>query len=275
MQLLTLRQASLRSTDTVFRHAWGGGLAVTLITGGGAAGLFLAGASGEVPWWLPAIPGMLLLLMAALFGVTTYRAMLSTAWLLAADGTRVLIKLRSYLNHHFPPDDPQVLELSGDDIMAARRLDERTTTGSSDGATTLKHTFLEIRVARGVDLEPLRRQLAYERGLAKKAKKGWGDYPVLVVGNEVIRVEWKSPRRRIRPGIDEALRVIGARVADAAQQSVDLTHPESMARDEVERRVRVLAERGELLAALRLASDGLGLELTEAKALVEKIQSGG
>lgn len=275
MRLLRLDEAELRHTDAVFRSSPVPGFLTALVLGGFGAGLLLAAAADALPWIAATLFGIPSLLISWPFAVSAYRATLPTGWTVAVGTDRVLVKLRSHLNLHFPADDAQVVELRADEIESVRRAEVRTTTpGSEGGRSTSRQVSLEIRV-RGVDLAPLRERLAHERGL-KTGGTAWRHYPVSVVGDDVVRVEWSGSQTRVRPGIGRVLDALAgvARVEEATRTTLDLARPGPMPRAELEQQLRLLAENGQTVAAVALARKRLGLGLADAKKLVDGLTPG-
>ena len=132
------------------------------------------------------------------------------AWLLAVGGERILVHLRS--SRRRPPGEPQLLELPWAQVASVRLTRQKRSRPSPTGSGTVVrfHTFLDLRV-RDLDLGPLREALARERALDKGAPYRDVD-PVLVVDDDVVRVEMASRNGSTRPGHAEVLRLLGERV---------------------------------------------------------------
>ena len=89
----------------------------------------------------------------------------------------------------------------------------------------------------------------------------------------MLRIEWRSPSDIVTPGIKKALVKLkeeGIRIETLQKEVIDLTcdrtNPKRM-----EDNILHLAERGNLLAATKLARQAYGLSLTEAKVFVEDL----
>jgi hypothetical protein len=150
----------------------------------------------------------------ALLGLTWVAMWISTlrqdAWLLAIGRERILVHLRS--SRRRPPGEPRLLELPWARIASVRLTRQKRSRPSPTGSGTVVrfHTFLDLRV-RDLDLGPLREALAHERTLDRAAAYRDAD-PVMVVDDDVVRVEVASRNGSTRPGHAEVLRLLGERV---------------------------------------------------------------
>jgi hypothetical protein len=132
------------------------------------------------------------------------------AWLLAIGRERILVHLRS--SRRRPPGEPRLLELPWARIASVRLTRQKRSRPSPTGSGTVVrfHAFLDLRV-RDLDLGPLREALARERSLDGAAAYRDVD-PVMVVDDDVVRVEVASKDGSTRPGHVEVLRLLGERV---------------------------------------------------------------
>jgi hypothetical protein len=260
--------------DVIFRQSVRALLAATLLLLLAASGVSLAGITGRLPVVVAGLGGGSLLLFSALSAVMLRRARSPANWLLACNGRRVLIKLRSYLNTAFPAEIPHVLEVPLSDVEAVRATHSELR-GQDSARETLRERllFLDIRLKPGVDLSELQERLRNERKL-RSGGTAWRHYPVSVLDERTIRIEWRSKRTRIVPGIDQALQVLGG-----------ATHEEQGRREYVElggagrrlesteamKQVRALAEQGHIVEATLLAKRAFGWSTTEARQRIEQL----
>ncbi len=151
----------------------------------------------EVPSFLAYwIAGVLAVL--ALVALSGLRASLKdTNWLMRYDGARLFIKYRSYLNFHLPEEDPVVAEIALSEINWIRAFREkRLLPGSERQKREVQSwTYLDICLNHE-DTEKFREYLQQERqrwpettGVSKSRR---GHYPVRLVENDLIRIDWKS-----------------------------------------------------------------------------------
>ena len=199
-------------------------------------------------------------------------------WLVIADDLGLYIKFRSYLNTMLSNDDPTVAYLPYREIRSARLVFAKSESPDAHGATqTMTRHLIELELS--VDTAPLRDALAAE--LVRKAPpvKRWygasstlyGDYPVQVVPDAGLDIEW-----HVVPGARAFLQSLAGRVTVEADVHVDedLTRLQQLDPAEQERRIRALAQRGQLIAAVHLVRRLNRCSVAEAKAYVEALQAG-
>jgi hypothetical protein len=261
--------------DVIFRQSVRTPLVATLLLLLAAAGVFLAGITGRLPAVVAGLGGGSLLLFSAVSAVMLRRARSPANWLLACDGRRVLIKLRSYLNAAFPAEVPHVLEIPMAEVEAVRatQLELR---GQDSARETLRERllFLDIRLKPGVDLSELQERLRNERKL-RSGGTAWRHYPVSVLEDRAIRIEWRSKRTRIVPGIDRALQLLGgaAHEEQGPPEYVELGGAGRRLEESTEamHQVRALAEQGRIVEATLLAKRAFGWSTTEARQRIEQL----
>ena len=279
MTLLTLQDAGLTNLDVRFRQS----PIVQLI----AFVLFFCLGIGAGCWyWFGELPlarallsGGSILVVSLLFFANFRKALSPANWILAVGPGRVLVKFRSYLNARFPAADPQVVLLDPSEIAFGRMTKQRIKAPGRRGRNeTSFHTFLDLRV-HSVDLTPLKERIKYERILKPQAMGRHTSakaqhYPVSVAGADTIRIEWRSPRDIVTPGIRKALGALkgqGIAVEPPSREVIDLTEQGRRGLEKAEDKILYLAERGNLMAATRLARRAYGLGLTEARQFVEDL----
>ena len=280
MQLLTLQDLNLTNLGRKFKQSPLAQLVATVIFVSLAAGMFCWYRLGELPGIIAVFSGGFLLLIGLICFTTFMKSLAPTNWVMAVGPNRVLIKFRSYLNAHFPATDPQVVQLSPSEIKFANITKQTITTpGSDHHNVTSFHTFLDLHIASG-DLAALKNWLKYERtvkvtsGKAIKTSSRSRHYPVSVVDNRIIRVEWRSPQDVVVPGIKKAIALLARHnisIAALNKEVLDLTDNSEKGQRRMDDKILLLAERGNLMAAAKLARRAYKLSLTEAKQFVEDL----
>ncbi len=260
--------------DVIFRQSVRAPLAATLLLLLAAAGVFLAAIAGRLPAVVAGLGGGSLLLFSAFSALILRRARSSANWLLVCDGHRVLIKLRSYLNTAFPTEIPHVLEMPLSDVEAVRATQSELRGQDSARVTLREHLlFLDIRLKPGVDLSELQERLRRERQL-RSGGTTWRHYPVSVLDDRTIRIEWRSKRARIVPGIDRALQLLGG-AAHEEQRSREYVELGGAGRrlesTDAMHQVRALAEQGRIVEATLLAKRAFGWSTAEARECIEQL----
>jgi hypothetical protein len=260
--------------DVIFRQSVRAPLAAMLLLLLAAVGLFLAGIAGGLPIVVAGLGGSSLLLFSALSAVMVRRTRSPANWLLACDGRRVLIKFRSYLNAAFPAEVAHVLEIPLADVEAVQATQSELR-GQDSARETLRERllFLDVQLKPGADLSELQERLRRERQL-RNGRTVWRHYPVSVLDDRTIRIEWRSKRTRIVPGIDRALPLLGgaARQSHGPREYVELGGAgRKVESTEAMHQVRALAEQGRILETTLLAKRAFGWSTAEARQRVEEL----
>ena len=225
----------------------------------------------EAGWafsWFLLIPGLSAIILMAMgrFALRSFFASRRPeSWRLRWSSDALYLRFRSYLNAGFAADTPTVVQLSRREVDWLRARQETLDVPDDHGGWggRRRHPWLEIAL-RGIDLEPLKKALAAEA----KRRDGRGgranDYPVSLTREGTLRL----PLRRAE-AVVEALSsffpVWPAEVAEAADFA-------AMGRDQREDHVLALAAAGDQIAAIKAAREVYGLDLTEAKRLVDELQ---
>jgi len=276
VRLLRPEDVSLGHGDKVFRQSSVSGVlpGVCFLLAGGAAAA--AGRAGLLPGAAAVLSSGTLLIFALIASVIAWRGFGSQNWLLATDGHKLLIKLRSYLNPEFPTDLPCILELRPEDVTGFRATESRRTGHDAAGEPANETTiFLDIVLDPATDLGDLAHQLSAERPLRSRGT-AWRHYPVTIVKDKTLRLEWRGKHARILPPVDEAIRILAPFESPLPlrRERVDLgTMAGAPVNEQPERVVRALAEQGRINEATLLAVRSFGFSVTEARQYVERISS--
>ena len=274
MRFVPSEHVRFTPADVIFRQSVRAPLAATLLLLLAAAGVFLVGITGRLPAVVSGLGGSSLVLFSAVSAVMLRRARSPANWLLACDGRRVLIKLRSYLNTAFPAEIPHVLEMQLADVESVQATQSEVRGQDSAGETLREDLlFLDVRLKPGMDLSELRERLRRERQL-RSGRTAWRHYPVSVLDDRTIRIEWRSKRTRIVPGIDRALQLLGgaAREEQDSREYVELGGAgRTLESTDAMHQVRALAEQGRIVEATLLAKRAFGWSTTEARERIEQL----
>jgi hypothetical protein len=274
MRFVPSERVRFTPADVIFRQSVRAPLAAMLLLLLAAVGLFLAGIAGGLPVVVSGLGASSLLLFSALSAVMVRRASLPANWLLVCDGRRVLINFRSYLNAAFPAGVPHVLEIVLADVEAVQATHSELRGQDSAGETLREQVlFLDVRLKPGVDLCELKERLRRERQL-RSGSTAWRHYPVSVLDDRTIRMEWRSKRTRIVPGIDQALQLLGdaAREEKGPREYVELGGTgRALDSTEAMHQVRMLAEQGRIFEATLLAKRAFGWSTAEARQRIEEL----
>jgi hypothetical protein len=197
-----------------------------------------------------------------------------TAWLARCNSKGIIIKFRSYLNWKLPAEGLQAVEIDWNEIAWARLVKERRATPgmSSRGgnSTEIKWTtYIDLALVNP-DLSTLETHLQSERNLRPEGKAVSLDYPVQTQTGGIVEISWSDG---IAPSAHKAIAIIGQRVklADPEHRVVDLTHQLNASPDEDRNRILQLAKSGDQMAAVQLAQQCFGYNLSQANDYVEKL----
>ena len=225
----------------------------------------------ETGWqfhWLLLIPGLSAIILMAIgrFALRSFFASRRPeSWRLRWSSGVLYLRFRSYLNAGFAADTPTVVELSRREIDWLRARQETLDVPDDHGGwgRRRRHRWLEIAL-RGVDLEPLKEALAAEA----KRRDGRGgrvnDYPLSLTREGTLRLPLGRPEAVVEM-LSAFHSVRPAEVGEAADFA-------AMSRDQREDHVLALAAAGNDIAAIKAAREVYGLDLTEAKRLVDELQ---
>jgi hypothetical protein len=239
-----------------------------------------AGARGA-GWIFWVVTGVMALIVLS-FLKTFLKTLSADNWLLGVTCSGdIAIKFRYFANSHFPRQDRVVLVLERAHVdiefVRARREDMNSPGSNSGDTERATRISLEIGVAAPIAREAQeqvmteRRRQPPEQGRLVTTRSRTLHYPVTVDSN-IIRIEWRSPRTWITPKAEHAVAII-ARIARARAEPEqrDALDNTAVTKENAERRILDLAERGQTMAAAQVARDVYGLSLTEAVKFVEEL----
>ena len=167
-----------------------------------------------------------------------------------------------------------MLEMPLADVEAVRATQSELR-GQDSARVTLRELllFLDIRLGPDVDLSELQERLRRERQLRSRGA-AWRHYPVSVLDDSTVRIEWRSKRTRIVPEIDRALQLLGgaAREEQGPREYVELGGASRrLESTHAMHQVRALAEQGRIVEATLLAKRAFGWSTAEARQRIEKL----
>jgi hypothetical protein len=237
-----------------------------------AAMIRFAWPTQRLAYSISAVIVVLLLLMHGYFTTRFHRS----NWLVRAGDEGLFIHFRSYLNEHLSAEDPTVVYLPYQDIRSARLVTEHTKTRGTDGAMeSQSRRYVELELA--IDPAPLAVALAVECARPGVWEKRWygrsaslyQDYPVLMQSPPFLRIEWKAAPRAsafldvLRPRVE---------VAPPVVVSEDFADLQGLTREQQQKRIHDLDQRGQTIAAVYLASRLYALDLTRATEFVKGLR---
>jgi len=276
MRLLRLSDVEIRGSDRLYASSRTRALLSLAVLFGAIAWLvFRAYTAGWKPGYFIAAVIFLFFELVRRFFTARFRP---SNWLVRMNDTGLYIQLRSYLNYHLPAEDLTVVLLSFSEIRSARLVKERVNVpdlgsrGTASSTQYLRYVELELAgdpslLVRALEAEASEKAPLETRWYGRSSTL-YQDHPVRMPSPPFLQIRWT-----VAPGAQnflEALRPYTT-IADPVSLTQDFTHLQSLDRDEQQKRLRVLASRGETIAAIYTARKLYGCGLEEAKQMVEKL----
>lgn len=272
MRILKSDQIAMDQAHRVFRHSSARDVfAVIAILSAGAA---IAAATwfGLLPFLVAAAALAFLTLFGYIAFRTYSRSVSSENWLLASDGKRLLIKLRSHLNAETTEDRYSVVEMTVSDLAGFRVMGATTRGHSASGEPeNVRSMFLDLLLRE--DSADLTEAIRAERQ-RRPPGSVWRHYPVTLPDARTLRLEWRGRYARITPPIDEATSILRqfTPALESTAQTIDLgTSGSKPVNADAERQLRLLANEGRMFDATVLAVRTYGISQAEARRLVERL----
>lgn len=276
MDFLRELEVPRRASDRVFRFsANGGGYWSLIVVGLAFLGIGLAGGihAGEfrlpsfIAYWIAGVLGVFVLAYRPI-----YRAAgLPSNWLVIHRPGELIVKFRSYQNHHFDRNDLVAVRLKAGEIRGVRSAEQwRETLDHDSDRVKVKEVYLYLQLAEEPpeDLERLIREERLRKGPETgrwvRGRTTYRHYPVDLLPGGLLRLNWAG----VVPGLKEAETVLG-RSLSVLPSGVPADLPE-IPRDSLEE-VRDMAMRGETIGAASLARRILGCSLAEAYDVVDQL----
>ena len=202
-----------------------------------------------------------------------------TNWLVRANDEGLFVQFRSYLNYRFPADRQTVAFIPYGAIRAAcavrerRELPDPESTRHPNSTTIQRSTTVRLDLTG--DLSPLARAIDDDARLAVGDSGGdaprtrYRHVPIRMSSPATLELEWG-----VTPRAETLLALLSSHgvATDTAHATRDYAHLETLSRDEQEKRLLELVHQGETVAAVRIARQLYGWDLTRAKAFVEGLR---
>jgi hypothetical protein len=275
MRLLRLSDVETGPRDRVFYYSRTHVLLIALIAIAASAALLFRAFSAH---WKPGyyLGAVILLFLTLMHRFITARFRPSN-WLARMNDLGLFIQFRSYLNYHLPADDLTVVFVPYQEIRSAGLVRERTRVPDTQGRTATQILrYIELELAG--DTGALAKALQAEIGEKAPNEKHWygssstlyEDYPVRMPSPPFLRMKWQVvPRAQkfldaIRPWTT---------IADPVSVSQDFAHLQGLTREEQQKQLRELTQRGETIAAIYTARRLYGCGLEDARSMVEGLRN--
>ena len=230
-------------------------------------------------------------------------------WLARISSAGILLKYRSYLHDDSPGEDPIALQLAWAEIAGAQLQQEDYTTTDIDGKSRIRRWYLAIKLdPRYLDIDKVKAALEFESQrqpahfqvddlkhelfIARKNKASAGeinrikdelahagklhpgkqskmkfcDRPIVFSSPDLLKMEWTH----ITPGRKKLRELLAHHTMVIAAQEADLDITKALTETEFKALLSTLRSRGDKIEAIKLVRLQMGLNLSDAKAFVEK-----
>jgi hypothetical protein len=275
MRLLRLADVETSSSDRVFSYSRVTVLLTACVAIAGIAALVLRAYS--TPWnpgYYFAAVILLSLLLLRRFITARFRP---SNWLVRMNDLGMYVQFRSYLNYHLPADDVTVVFISYPEIRSARLIRERAQVPDAQGKTATQIVrYVELELAGNTDA--LSKALDAELVERAPNEKSWygssstlyQDHPARMESPPFLRLRWQ-----VLPGAHrflEGLRLYTT-IADPVSITQDFAHLQDLSREEQQKRLHELDQRGQTITAIYLARQLYRCGTAEARAMVEGLRN--
>lgn len=274
MQLLRLVDVEKSPRDLVFSYSRFLALVTASVVVAGIAWLLYRAyfTHWSFGYYFAAVILLFLLLMGR-FITARFR---SSNWLVRMNDLGIYIQFRSYLNYHLPAEDITVVFIAYQEIRSARLIHEWVQVPDSQGRTSTQfRRYVELEL--GGNLDALSQALDAELSERAPNEKRWygtsstlyQDHPARMESRPFLRLRWQ-----VMPGTGTFLDGLRAytTIADPVSIKSDYAHLTGLSREEQQKRLRDLDQRGETVAAIYLARQLYGCGIAEAKDMVEGLR---
>ena len=280
MQLLREWDVPANGHDRVFRYSRTHAVLAYASLLAGCAALVAAGIRQHAPMLHVAAAIVVAgLYLSRRFLVARFR---ESNWLVRANENGVYLHFRSYLNYHFPSNNPTVAFIPYREIRSARSVRERrelpepSRTGRSVSVQSLQLVELDI----ACDTTALAAALTDERTRPAPREARWygnsalkfEHEPLVLTGTDCLHLTWECV-----PSVETFLAALAPHVSieESASRSTSYDPLAGLTRTEQERRIGELARSGQLAAAVTVARRLYAYDLRQAREFVQSLRRGG
>ncbi|MFC3080646.1 hypothetical protein ACFODL_21310 [Phenylobacterium terrae] len=243
------------------RGAWTAFLVLTLLSVVGWIGPFLTPA----PLWAQGLAALWFGGWSGLFARLAWRVVAGArspaGWALRAGPEGLKVNLRSHLNYRHPAEDAVVAILPRSRVRRLTFVEEGRRSYLEVGG------WSDLEFARGaVDAEAA-------RWSGFGLRSGRARHVPVTVEQGRLRIAWRDAARTLSPSPVAAEAALGRWFPMGRRLEADLAALASLPRTAQERRLGQMARSGEAVAAIALARELWGLNLTEARQRIDALAS--
>lgn len=198
------------------------------------------------------------------------------SWLIKAAAKGLYIQFRSFMNQNFDPNDATVLFIPSGKVEYLQEVRFTRVTKDSDGDVYQFMTALDIGT-RGLDMDMIRSEIEKELGRRSPSGSRWGDSPVSVRDNDVIRVICSGMQPKAAALLTELKRWYAVRPKIKQKEKertpgLHYTPPTPLSgTTHTEEDIKEALRKGHKIEAVKIARAVYGFGLKDAKDYVENL----
>ncbi len=200
-----------------------------------------------------------------------------TNWIMKISDDGLYIKYRSYLNSHFFDKAPEVVFIPAPEIKSVYEVySVSILPGCEGGNQEYKNIYLDI-LLNHIETSGLKETLDREintmfeqKGFIKSKSK---HYPVSVPESGVIRIDWKSPKSHIVPGIKKTLNILGYYYFIDSMLQLETKSWDKAEAEELDDLILELCESGDDITAVKVIKQRYGYNTTMAVKFLDEMKS--
>lgn len=246
LRLLRLDETDIDPADTIVQPSSPGLLGIAVLSLGFAGWIARDAWRGGLGWgWAtPLILALCWMAWKLYRGWRRYKR--AGVWLLAVGADRVLIRFRSVVSEHLPPDLPQAIEVPLARIASVRITHRKTEEKSGDNTRRSSYDYLDFRL-RDADLQPLRGVLVHDQWERRRRWFAQRDPTVAVTDEGILRVEMAYDGAAARPDVRAVVKMLSPRVPveEERWEQFNLTGSATLSAAEQDATLRAVGETSE------------------------------
>ncbi len=220
-------------------------------------------------------------LVCPLIFLITFSTFLATTkktnWIIKTSDDGLYIKYRSYLNNHCSDCTPEIIFIPASDIKSVYDAYSVNILPGCEGSNTKhKNVYLDILLTHAETselketLNQERNSMFSQKGFIKSKSK---HYPVNIPEPGLIRIEWKSSKNHIMPGIKKTLKVLGHYYFIDFSLNLDTKCWDKAEAKELDDLILELCQSGDDINAVKIIKQRFGYNTTMAVKFLDEIKN--
>ncbi len=219
-------------------------------------------------------------LVSPLIFLITFNSFLATTkktnWIIKVSDDGLYIKYRSYMNSHFSDSTPEAIFIPAPEIKSVYDVYSiNILPGSEGGSEKHKNIYLDILLNNNKTSE-LKEALNKERN-GMFAQKGFINskskhYPVNIPEPGIIRIDWKTSKSNIIPGIKKTLNILGYHYFIDSMLKLETKSWNKAEEKELDDLILELCQSGDDINAVKVIKQRYGYNTTMAVKFLDEMK---